>query len=106
MKEIIFCKKNYMSYKDLYSQIYRDLKGKNMPDWEDYDNLGYSGDMLNEFLWYCHKDNNKYIFIGFDKDKIKLQKNYDDYKYNIVIEVFENFVKEYPNNKLELRMEE
>lgn len=106
MKEIIFCKKNYMSYKDLYSQIYRDLKGKNMPDWEDYDNLGYSGDMLNEFLWYCHKDNNKYIFIGFDKDKIKLQKNYDDYKYNIVIEVFENFVKEYPNNKLEFRMEE
>ena len=106
MKEIIFCKKNYMSYKDLYSQIYRDLKGKNIPDWEDYDNLGYSGDMLNEFLWYCHKDNNKYIFIGFDKDKIKLQKNYDDYKYNIVIEVFENFVKEYPNNKLEFRMEE
>ena len=106
MKEIIFCKKNYMSYKDLYSQIYRDLKGKNMPDWEDYDNLGYSGDILNEFLWYCHKDNNKYIFIGFDKDKIKLQKNYDDYKYNIVIEVFENFVKEYPNNKLEFRMEE
>ena len=47
-----------------------------------------------------------YIFINFDKEKIKLQKNFDDYKYNLIIEVFEEFVEEYPNNKLEFRMED
>ncbi len=102
-KEIIFDRKNYESYKDLYAQIYKDLDGKGIPDFEDYENLGYSGDMLNEFLWYCHNDNIKYIFVGFDKEKIKLQNTFDDYKYNIVIEVFEDFVKKYPNNELEFR---
>ena len=103
MKEIIFDRKNYKSYKDFYVQVYNDLEGKEMPDWEDYENLCYSGDALDEFLWYCHDDSIKYIFVGFDKKEIKKEKNFDDYKYNIVLKVFERFVEMYPNNKLEFR---
>ena len=102
-KEIIFDRKNYESYKDFYVQIYKDLDGKGIPDFEDYENLGYGGDILNEFLWYCHNDNIKYIFVGFDKEKIKLQNTFDDYHYQIILEVFEDFVKKYPNNELEFR---
>ena len=102
-KEIVFDRKNYESYKDFYVQIYKDLEGKKIPDWEDYDNLCYSADALVEFLWYCHNDNIKYIFVGFDKEKIKSQNTFDDYHYQIILEVFEDFVKEYPNNKLEFR---
>jgi len=106
MKEIIFDKNKYSSYKDFYSQIYKDLEGEKIPDWEDYKDLCYNADGLNEFLWYCHNDNIKYIFVNFDKEKIKLQKTYDDYEYNLVLEVFEEFVEKYPNNKLEFRMDE
>ena len=106
MKEVIFNRKNYNSYKDFYTQIYKDLDGKSIPDWEDYQDLCYSADALNEFLWYCHNDNIKYSFVNFDKGKIALQKNYDNYEYNIIIRVFERFVANYPNNTLEFRMED
>lgn len=106
MKEIIFNRNNYESYKDFYSQIYNDLDGENTIDWEDCNNLRYNGNLLDEFLWYKQDEKIKYIFINFDKEKIKLQKNYDDYEYNIILKVFERFVKEYPNNKLEFRMED
>ncbi len=106
MKEIIFNRKDYKSYKDFYTQIYKDLDGKSNMDWEDYQDLCYSADALVEFLWYHYDDGNKYIFVNFDKEKIKLQKSLDDYKYNIIIEVFEDFVKEYSNNSLEFRTEE
>lgn len=106
MKEIIFNRKNYKSYKDFYIQLYKDLDGKSIPDWEDYPDLHYNAGLLNEFLWYSHNDNIKYIFLNFDKEKIVMQKNYDDYEYNIVIKVFERFAKQYPNNVVEFRMEE
>lgn len=106
MKEIIFDRKNYKSYKDFYTQIYRDLDGKNTIDWEDCTDLEYFADLLNEFLWYKSDEDVKYIFINFDKDKISLQKNYDDYEYNIIFTIFNRFIKEYPNNKLEFKMEE
>ncbi len=105
MKEIIFNKRNYESYKDFYVQIYKDLEGKTIIDWEEYDNLHYSADALNEFLWYCRTQNNKYIFVNFDKVQIKLQRSYDNYEYNIILTVFERFVKDYPNNQLEFRTE-
>ncbi len=106
MKEIIFDKNNYSSYKDFYIQLYNELEGKKIPDWEDYDYLHYNAGLLDEFLWYCHNDNIKYVFVNFDKEKIALKKNYDDYEYGIVIKVFERFVKQYPNNKLEFKFEE
>ena len=105
MKEVIFDKKTFNSYKDFYIQIYKDLDGANTIDWEDYKDLGYNGNLLNEFLWYKQDESIKYIFVNFNKEKIKLQKNFDDYQYNIIIEYFEKFVEEYPNNQLEFRME-
>ena len=106
MKEIIFNRKNYKSYKDFYTQVYNDLDGNSIPDWEGCEGLDYFADFLVEFLWYCQDDNVKYIFVNFDKEKIALQKNYDDYEYNIIIEIFEEFVERYPNNQLEFRMED
>ncbi len=107
MKEIIFDKKDYKSFRDLYHDICIKLNKDRFIDWKDNcEDLGWSADILDDFLWYCHKDNVKIIFLNFDKEKIKLQKNFDDYKYNLIIEVFEDFVKEFPNNKLEFKMEE
>ncbi len=106
MKEIIFNKKKYKSYKDFYSQIYRELNGKSTVDWEDYNDLYYSADNLDEFLWYKADENIRYVFFNFDKEKVSLQKNFNDYQYNLIFEVFEDFVKKHPNNKLEFRMSE
>ena len=106
MKEIVFNKYNYECYKDFYTQIYSDLNGKGFLDWEDYENLNYSADMLNEFLWYNHDKNIKYIFIGFDLEKIKQEKTFDDYKWRIIFDVIQDFVKEYPNNAMEIIKEE
>ena len=106
MKEIVFDRKKYSSYKDFYTQIYKDLNGKNIIDWENYPDLDYFAGMLDEFMWYCSERSIKYIFKNFDRAKIKLQKNYDDYEYNMIIEIFENFVKKHPNNKLEFIMDE
>ena len=103
MKEIIFNKQMCESYKDFYVQIYKDLNGKGFLDWEDYDDLCYRADMLNEFLWYNHDKNIKYRFIGFDLEIIKQEKTFDDYKYKLIFEVFEYFITKYPNNSMEIR---
>lgn len=102
-KEIIFDRKRYKSYKDFYTEIYKDMNAKSNPEFDRYDDFHYNADFLDEFLWGCQDDNIKYIFVGFDKEKIALEKNYDDYEFNIVIKIFERFVKEYPNNELEFR---
>ena len=103
MKEIIFDRNNYKSYKDFYVQIYNDLDGAHTVDWEQYTNLCYSADALNEFLWYKEEENNKYVFLNFDKKQIAKQKTYDDYEYNLIVEIFERFAKNYPNNTVEFR---
>lgn len=107
MKEIVFNRKSYNTFKDFYHDVYNKLEGKEIHDFDYCKNpLGYNADILNEFLWYCSDDNNKYIFVNFDREKLKQPKNYNDYKYNIIMEVFESFVKRYPNNILEFKMEE
>ena len=71
-------------------------------DWRDnYEDLGYNADLLNEFLWYCSDDSNHYIFKNFDLEKIKIERSYDNYEYNLIIKVFQDFAKGYPNNTLE-----
>lgn len=104
MKQVIFNKSDYKSYKDFYHDVCIKLDKDSFIDWNGrYDDLGYSADMLNEFLWYCHNDNLDCIFIGFDLDKINKQKTYEDYKYSLALDVFCCFAKEYPNNKVEFR---
>lgn len=106
MNEVIFDRKNYKSYKDFYTQIYKELDGAHTIDWEDYEDLHFNADFLDEFLWYKEEENIKYIFLNFDKEKIKLQKNYNDYEFNLILEIFEEFVNEYPNNSMEYRFDE
>ena len=99
--EIVLNKNECKSYKDFYVQIYKDLDGKDNMDFEDYENLNYSASMLDEFLWYYHNDNLKFTFKGFDLEKIKQQKTYDDYEWNKIFKVVLRFGEEYPNNKVE-----
>lgn len=101
MKEFVFNRKDYKIYEDFYGQIYDEMEGAKIPDWEDYPNLDFSADNLYEFLWYHHNDGNKYTFKNFDLERIRNYKNFDDYEFNKIIDVFEDFVKEYPNNTLE-----
>lgn len=106
MKTITFNKKNLKCYKDFYVQIYKDLDGKSFMDWEDYENLNYNPNMLDEFLWYNNNKNIKFIFIGFDLKKIQQEKSYDDYEWRIIFDVIQDFVKQYPNNTMEIINEE
>lgn len=106
MKQIIFDKKELECYKDFYIQVYKDLDGKDFMDWEDYENLNYNPNILDEFLWYNNNKNIKFIFIGFDLEKIQQEKSYDDYEWKIIFEVISDFVKEYPNNAMEIIKEE
>lgn len=70
-------------------------------NWEDYDDLEYDANMLNEFLWYCHNDNIHFVFKNFNLEKIKNYKNYENFQWNLIIEVIEDFVKKYSNNTLD-----
>ena len=106
MKKLIYDRKQLNSYKEFYEKLYKDLEGKKIPDWEDYNDLEYDANMLDEFLWYCHNDDINFIFKNFDLEKIKNYKNYENYQWNIIFEVVEDFVKKYPNNTLEFINEE
>ena len=106
MKEIKFNKNEYNSFKDFYHDICIKLRKNRFIDWRDnYEDLCYDGNMLNEFLWYCHDDNNKYIFLNFDLEEIKNKKTYENYEWRIILEVFREHVQEFPNNQLEFRNE-
>lgn len=106
MKEIIFNKKDYKSYKDFYIDICKKMDAKNNLNCLHPIDLGFNGNILNEFLWDYSLDNIHYIFIGFDKNMILSEKNYDNYHYKIIFEIFEDFIKDYPNNSLEFREDE
>ncbi len=105
MKEVIFNRKDYKNYKEFYEDVFNKLDGKNNIDFKDMPDLLYSGDVLNEFLWYNHDKSIKYIFVGFDLEKIKEEKTLDDCHYVIIFRVFSRFVNEYPNNSVEFRSE-
>ena len=105
MKKITIDKSKCESYKTFYEIVYNEFYGKRIPDWEDYNNMHYSADMLNEFLWYVNDRNTEFVMVNFDINKIKEQKTLDNYKWNIILEVLEDFVKDYPNNKLTFKTE-
>ena len=101
MKTIIFDKNDYNSYENFYKDIFVKLDGIHTLDFEDYPDLNCSADMLFEFLYYKEDENIKYILINFDLDEIKKQKTFENYKLNLIIETFKDFVEKYPNNKFE-----
>ncbi len=108
MKELIFNKKDYKSYQDMYRDMAEKTGVNKTEDYFDTSDFSLSGDILWECLqcdFGYKKIPIKIVLVNFDREKIRSQKNFDDYKYNIIIEVFEDFVKEFPNNKLEFKME-
>ena len=106
MKEFIFNKNDYASYKDFYVDVAKQLDAKNDLNCLETEDLGFNPNHLYEFLRDFYDECHKYVFIGFDLEKIKNYKNYENYQWNIIIEVFEDFVKKYPNNTLEFINEE
>ncbi len=106
MKEIVFNKKEYKSFKDFYHDVCIKLRKNRFIDWrDDYEDLNYHADLLNEFLWYCYDDNNKYVFLNFDLEEIKNKKTYENYEWNLIIKIFKRHVQEFPNNQIEFRNE-
>lgn len=101
MKIYIFDKNNYSTYKNFYEEFSQSLHVQSNPDFETYENLCYSADMLEEYLWYIKDENIHIILKNFDLEKIKNQKNYEDYEWNIILGVLNRFIEKYPNNKLE-----
>ena len=100
MKELIYDKNELKSFKDFYNKFYKDLDGISNEYWQDYMDLQSNADLLNEFLWNCQDDNLLFVMKNFDLDKIKEQKSYEDYEWNLIIEVVTEFVEKYPNNKI------
>ena len=107
MKTIIFNKNNYKSkgetYKDFYRDICIQLDARNNLNCLEPENLAFDADILNEFLWDYHMDGINFVFVGLDQHRIENNKTYDDYEWSLILEVFQDFVKEFPNNTLEFK---
>ena len=106
MKELIFNRRDYKNYKDMYKDLA--IKLERIDGIEDYYNISnydYDPNCLYEDMMFGLDNslNYKFTFVNFDKEKIDLQKTYDDYEYSIIIKIFEEFVKKYPNNSLEFK---
>lgn len=100
MKQIIFDRKNYNTYKDFYDDMYKKFEGHDFIDFKEIKSFNYHADILDEFMWYCNEDNLDIIIKNFDKDKISKQSNVDDYEINIVLKIIDRFAQNYPNNKV------
>lgn len=101
MIKIVINKKEMKSYKNFYSLIYKKLKAETFGTEFEEKDFGYDPNQVDEILWYYRNDNLIFILIGFDLEKIKLQKTHEDYRWNIIIETLMDFVNEYPNNTIE-----
>ena len=73
--KIIFNKNEYNTYKDFYVDILNKLNAQRFIDWQDEKNLGYNGNLLYEFLWYCSNNNNEYVFVNFNRKNMKPNKS-------------------------------
>ncbi len=108
MKELIFNRKDYKNYQEMYSDMAIKFGDVGTQDYYDTSCFDFNPDILWEFLLCSYaftKIDIKIVLVGFAREKIKEEKNYNDYEYNMILNVFEDFVKEYPNNKLEFRDE-
>lgn len=101
MKTIIYDRNKITDYKTFYENIVVELDANRFIDWNGEQNLNYDGNILNEFLWYCHEDSIHFVFQNFDLQKIENNTNYENYQWNIIFTVIKRFVSQYPNNTLE-----
>lgn len=81
------------------------MEAKKIIDFSDTVDLWFHADALNEFLWYNHNKNLEIIMLNFDVNKIKEQKTYEDYQWNLILEVLQDFAAEHPNNTIVFRNE-
>ena len=105
MQKYIFKQSEYKSYKDFYRDIAKKLDAKNDMNCLEPEDLGFSADILYEFLEDYYDENIKLILVGFDLEKIDQRKTHEDYKTSLIIEVMREFVEKYPNNTIEFREE-
>ena len=93
-----------LSYKDFYKDIAIKMDSIKIEDYFDASTFEYNANILWEFLC-CEfgyaKKAIKIILKNFDIQNLNSDKNYDDYCTNIVIEILQDFVTEFPNSKLE-----
>ncbi len=104
MKTVNINKNDYKTYKDFYEDMSIKLGANKIKDYYNTITFEYNPNLLWEFLemdGYGDKAIYKFVLKNFDLEKIKQQKTYDDYEWNIIIKVLQDFINKFPNNKLE-----
>ena len=105
METFIFDKNDYQSYKDMYKDMAHKMRCDQIDEYFDTTTFDYSADILWEYIecefQYAGPVNIKIVLKNFDREEIRTEKPFENYKLNLIIETFEDFVKKYPNNKLE-----
>jgi len=106
--DVKFNRKDYESYKDFYRDISKKLEAVKNGYYDEPETLGFSADWLWEFLedFYYRDMKIKVTLLNFDREKIAQGKNYDDYKYNIMLSCFTDLAEKYPENVVEFVDEE
>lgn len=99
--ELVYRYRELKDYKKFYEQFCIDTNYKRNLDMCDYENLCYSADFLNEYMFSCQDMNIHFKFIGFDLEKINEAKTLNDMKWKSIFNVLGYFIKDYPNNTIE-----
>ena len=99
--ELVYRFSEMKDYKRFYEKFCIDTKLEENIDMCDYENLYYSADMLNEYLFYCHDFDIHFKFVGFDLEKINEEDTLNDIKWKSIFNVLGYFIEEYPNNTIE-----
>ena len=106
--DVKFNRKDYKSFEDFYRDITKKLETEKDGDIPEPETIGFHGDWLWEFLegFYYRDMKIKVTLLNFDREKIAQEKNYDDYKYNIMLSCFTDLAEKYPENVVEFVDEE
>ena len=99
--ELVYRFSEMKDFKRFYEIFCIDTKLEEDINMCDYENLYYSADMLNEYLFGCQDMNIHFKFVGFDLEKINEADTLINIKWKVIFEVLEGFVKKYPNNTIE-----
>lgn len=109
MKEFIFDRKDYKSYKDFYKDIAVKMGSLEIEDYYDNTNFEYNPNILWEFLTCVFgytKSRIKIILKNFNINNMKPEKKYEDFCLNVIIQTFKDFITKFPDNTIEFIDEE
>lgn len=102
MKERVFDKKDYNSYKDLYKDICISLGVKNIVDIFEPDPINYNENVFDDLLWSGQDEEITYIFENFDTIEFQQRKTKDDQGFDDIITSFKQFAWRNKNIKMEI----